>query len=343
MDQKVSIIILNWNGWKDTIECLESLYQINYHQYDIILVDNGSKDDSIKKIEDYCNGKIIVKSNFFKYKKENKPIKIIKLSFKDQKYFFKDVYDNKGLPSDRKIFLIENELNYGFPEGNNIGIRFSLKTLNPDYILLLNNDTVVDADFLKELVNFAEEKPDGGYFGPKVYYYDDKNLIQFTGGGKIDFKKGVARALFSNEYDQGQHDQTYVAEFIGGSCLLCKREVIEEIGLLDKKLFLMWEEIDFGLRGLKKGYKSYYVYKAKIWHKEGISAGTRTSLYYGTRNTFYFLKKNATKVQYYSFLIYFFGIRFWIITLVYLIYRHDPQSYLYFLKAIPDGIKMAVN
>ena len=147
MDPKVSIIILNWNGWQDTIECLESLFQINYPNYDIVLVDNASKDNSIKKIEDYCNGNIKVKSNFFRYKKENKPIKIINLTFKDQQYFFKDEYDIKGLPSQRKIFLIENQLNYGFAEGNNIGIRFSLKTLSPDYLLLLNNDTVVDVTF----------------------------------------------------------------------------------------------------------------------------------------------------------------------------------------------------
>jgi len=77
MKPKVSIIILNWNGWKDTIECLESVYQITYPNYNVIVVDNGSEDESIEKIREYCKGKIKVESKFFEYNLGNKPIKII--------------------------------------------------------------------------------------------------------------------------------------------------------------------------------------------------------------------------------------------------------------------------
>ena len=72
----VSVIILNWNGWKDTLECLESLYQIKYPNYKVILVDNYSQDQSLKKIRQYCRGQIPVETKFFKYQKHNKPIKI---------------------------------------------------------------------------------------------------------------------------------------------------------------------------------------------------------------------------------------------------------------------------
>ncbi|GFP33386.1 rhamnosyltransferase [Candidatus Hakubella thermalkaliphila] len=83
MNPKVSIIILNWNGWKDTIECLESLYQITYTNYDVIVVDNGSEDDSIEKIKGYCEGKIEVESKFFEYSGENKPIEIVEYTRTD--------------------------------------------------------------------------------------------------------------------------------------------------------------------------------------------------------------------------------------------------------------------
>ena len=73
----VTIIILNWNGWKDTIECLESLYQINYPNYNVILVDNASSDESLKKIKEYAEGKIKVESNFFNYNSDNKPLEIV--------------------------------------------------------------------------------------------------------------------------------------------------------------------------------------------------------------------------------------------------------------------------
>jgi GT2 family glycosyltransferase len=75
MNPKVSVIILNWNGWEDTIECLESLYQIDYPNYDVVLIDNDSKDDSIQRIRDYSEGKIKPKSKFYTYNPNNKPIK----------------------------------------------------------------------------------------------------------------------------------------------------------------------------------------------------------------------------------------------------------------------------
>ena len=76
-NSRVSIIILNWNGWKDTIECLESLYQINYSNFDVIVVDNDSHDESLEKIRNYASGNINIKSEFFEYNYSNKPIKIL--------------------------------------------------------------------------------------------------------------------------------------------------------------------------------------------------------------------------------------------------------------------------
>ena len=73
----VVIIILNWNGWQETIECLESLYQLNYSNYEVIVVDNNSTDESIKKITEYCNGEIKINSPFFRYDPSNKPIKVL--------------------------------------------------------------------------------------------------------------------------------------------------------------------------------------------------------------------------------------------------------------------------
>ena len=144
MNPKVSIIILNWNGWRDTIECLESLYQITYPNYDVIIVDNGSEDGSIQKIKEYAESKIKVESKFFEYSSENKPIKIIEYTREEAEAGGGKEKEITDLPSNKKMIIIKNEKNYGFAEGNNIAMRYALKALNPDYILLLNNDTVVD-------------------------------------------------------------------------------------------------------------------------------------------------------------------------------------------------------
>src|SRR4030042_5210130 len=111
MTPKVSIIILNWNGWRDTIECLESLYRITYLNYDVIIIDNGSTDESIKKIKEYAQGKIKVDSKFFEYSIMNKPITIIE-------YIPEDLFTGDGKKeinnnqSYRKMILIKNDKNY---------------------------------------------------------------------------------------------------------------------------------------------------------------------------------------------------------------------------------------
>ena len=126
--KNVVIIILNWNGWQDTIECLESIYQNDYSNYKVIVVDNDSNDESINKIKEYCNGKIKIKSSFFRYNPSNKPIKV--LETESNEHFKENIIKS----SSRKLILIKNDKNAGYAEGNNIGIRYALNYLNSDYI-----------------------------------------------------------------------------------------------------------------------------------------------------------------------------------------------------------------
>ncbi len=314
---RVSIIILNWNGWRDTIECLESLYQITYPNYEVIVVDNGSKDNSAEKIKEYCEGKTKVKSKFFEYDPNNKPIYILEYAreqaeeggdFKREKYFSK-------YPSNRKLRLILNEKNYGFAEGNNIGIRYALKALNPDYILLLNNDTVVDPEFLMELVNVAESDPKIGFAGPKTYYYDfngRRDVINFA-GGKLSMWKGKPYHIGMNEVDVGQYDEIREVDYVEGSCILVSKNVINRIGLLSTDYPLYWEENDWCIRGQKANFKSVYVPDAKIWHKTASSIKKELSglaICYMTQSRFIFMKKYASTANIMTFLLYFI-FQFW--------------------------------
>lgn len=296
----VAIVLLNWNGWEDTIECLESLYQINYSNYRVILVDNNSSNESILKIKDYCNGQIKVKSEFFEYNKDNKPIKLKEYSKEES-----ESRTDKDLTRNHLI-LIKNDRNYGFAEGNNIGIKYALKNLNADYILLLNNDTVVDKDFLDELVNTGEKKEDIGIIGPKIYYYSEPHKIWCI-GGKIDWKFARGLHVGTNEVDKGQYNRTEEFDYVSGSAFLIKRKVIDKIGLMDKKFFLYFEETDLALRASKNGYKSIYAPEAKIWHKVSKSGGGLSKpigLYYITRNRWLFMKKWAKESDYAFFVVY---------------------------------------
>jgi len=299
MDPKVSIIILNWNGLDDTIECLDSLKKIAYPDYDVVVVDNGSKGNDIEAL---------------------------KMRFGDY------------------IKIIENDRNYGFAEGNNIGIRYALDNLDPDYILLLNNDTIVDPEFLTELVNAAESDPLIGIVAPKIYWYDEPNTVQ-SAGGTINWWTGALSLIGVGEVDKGQFDHVKDVDWVIGGGLLMKRQVLERIGLLYRPYFAYFEEADWCTQCKKAGYRVVYVPKAKVWHKTARATGRVSGLrlYYMTRNRFLFMKRNATGLQFSCFLARFFLRDVAFTTISMLALQRDLKSLAKFYKGICAGISLSLR
>ncbi|MBP1945598.1 glycosyltransferase family 2 protein [Methanobacterium petrolearium] len=339
MNLKLSIIILNWNGWQDTIECLESVFQNNHPNYNVIVVDNDSNDESVQKIKEYCNGKIKIKSTFFRYDPNNKPLEILETE-PDNNFQRKKIVES----SSPTLFLIKNNKNEGFAEGNNIGIRYALNNLNPDYILLLNNDTVVDKEFLVQMLKISENNDKIGITGPKIYYYDEPNRIWFA-KGKISWKFCRGLNTGHNEIDVGQHDHVTEVEYVSGCAFLIKKEVVDKIGLFDKRFFLYFEEIDLALKASKIGYKSFFVPGGKIWHKVSRSGGGikgKVGLYYITRNRWLFMKKWAKKTDFLFFVIYqTIGAIIFPISLS--IYYKNPKLFLAYYRGIYDGLTTIIN
>lgn len=297
MYPKVSIILLNWNGKEDTLECLESIRQIDYPNYEIILVDNGSTDGSVE--------------------------------------FFRDKYP--------EIEIIQNEENLGFAEGNNVGIS-NIIARGTDYILLQNNDTVVDPRFLTELVQVIESDNTIGVVGPTVYYYGSPNKIQ-SAGAKIWWCIGRSRHLRKNRFDKGDLGEIREVDYIPGCSLLAKSELFSKVGYLNENYFAYWEESDWCIRVKKAGYNILYVPPAKVWHKGGSTSGKISGFgeYHMTRNMFWFMKQNATKKQYISFLLFFFGLQLWFSVINYIIFHQNVSVFVSFLKGIGDGLKKEGN
>lgn len=283
---KVAIIILNWNGWEDTIECLESLNNIEYPDYDVIVVDNDSKNDSIKKMKEYCQGNIKVESDFVSYSPENKPIKVIEYTREESENVLTD-QELMGLPSDKRFTLIKSETNSGFPEGCNIGMRYALNQ-GFEYILLLNNDTVVDREFLKELVDVAVTDGQIGILGSKIYYYNYPNILQ-AAGGRIRWNLGII-STYDGE-DKGQYDEISERDYVYGTSLLLKKEVIDKISFMDPTFFFGVEEYDYCNKAIKAGFKVVYVPKSKVWHKVGASSKNLSDY----PETYELIKKTAGK------------------------------------------------
>lgn len=293
----VSIVILNWNGWKDTIECLESLSQINYTNQRIVIVDNGSQDESVARIKEYAQGKKKLKSkvinnNHINSKTIKSPMGIVEYTLNEVKRG--ELTDKLKSESINHVILIKSGRNYGFAEGNNIGIHFALKNLDPNYILLLNNDTIVDSDFLDVMVKFAETDKEIGIIGPKVYYYDKPDVIN-SAGVKLNWWLGVGNNIGIKEVDNGQFDDILELDSLIGACLLINSSIFERVGFMDGRFFLLLEETDFCFRARKNGFKVIFFPKSKIYHKEGFSGKLNPlSLYYRSRNRIFLIRKHQS-------------------------------------------------
>lgn len=255
---KVAIIVLNWNGWQDTIECLESLYQITYPNYEVIVVDNGSKDESIQEIREYCEGNIQVKSKFFEYNSRNKPITIIEYT----RIHAEDEMEGTkidDISSNKKLILIKNEKNYGFAEGNNIGFRYAINN-DARYLLALNNDTVVANDFLEYMVEVFEIDDRIGIIGPTIFYYDEPNWIS-SRGLKINWWTARIKQI------KDTSSEIVNVDCVSGCAMIISNKLLNEISLFDIRFPFGSEDYEFCTRAVRNGYKVIYVPNSKIWHK----------------------------------------------------------------------------
>ena len=248
----LSIVVLTWNNFSDTSECLQSLRQLNHPRYNVVLVDNGSTDGSIERLQ---------------------------ASFPE-------------------VDIIKNDGNLGYTGGNNIGIKYAL-TNGAKYILILNNDTIVDRNLAAELLAISLAHNDVGVLGCVNYYYDNREKIQFS-GGTIDWRTGDVIDTTRHKIDQGLFESLREVDTVAGSCLFIPATVIKTVGFFDDRYFLTFEESDLCCRVKKAGYKVYTCMSAKIWHKVSVSGhavkqGTNILKYYAARNRFLFLTKNSPK------------------------------------------------
>lgn len=263
--QRAYVIILNYNGKDDTLDCLKSLQSVFLPQdvkLEILVVDNASKDESVAFI-------------------------------KSQKLQLK---------------LIENKENLGFAGGNNVGIRDALEH-GADYVLILNNDTVVDKNLIVELLKVATTDEEIGILAPKIYFahgfefykdrYNKKDLgkVFWYAGGETDWKNVISHHRGVDEIDNGQYDTVEETSFASGCCLMITKEALNKVGFFDEKYFLYYEDSDLCERAKKAGFKIIYAPAAIIWHKNAGSAGgsgSKLQDYYITRNRLLFGMRHAS-------------------------------------------------
>lgn len=235
------------------------------------------------------------------------------------------------------IKLIKSKKNLGFAGGNNLGIKHCLGK----YILLLNNDTEVDENFLEPLVSKLENDKSVGAVSPKVYYYNT-NIVQFAGSNAINQITGRGGFIGEKQIDEGQFDEDARCNHTHGAAMLFPRSIVQELGLMSDIYFLYYEELDFCEKIKRAGYQMWYISNSKIYHKESMSVGKISNLktYYQTRNRILFMKRNVSNVHFLLFCVYFTLISFPVNIIKYII-KFDWQSLRAYLKGIKWNFKFS--
>jgi len=247
----VYIIVVNWNLKEVTLECLDSLHQLKYGNFRIVVVDNHSEDDSIKVINERFPG-------------------------------VEQIYHNK---------------NRGSTAGYNSGFQHALRA-KADFVMLINNDTVIEPDALDYLVE-ACQKTGVGMVSPLIFYADAPDKIWSAGA--------MLNRLTMNLRENRKHipKETVRRDFLTSCALVVKQEVLERVGLMDEDFFVYAEERDYCYRVRKAGYQLLLVPQAKVWHKVSLSSGGGDSpneRYWMAKNILLFYKKHAAWWQWFFIL-----------------------------------------
>jgi GT2 family glycosyltransferase len=242
----IACVIVNWNGWRDTVACLGSLRSLEYSNLFTVVVDNGSSDASICRI--------------------------------------REAYP--------EVCLIENGRNAGFAGGNNAGIREAM-CHNAEYIWLLNNDTEPAPGVLREMVSMAEADPELGAVGSVLFYSSAPQTVQAWGGGWINLWYGHSRHATDPPKPSDKLD------YLTAASMLVRRKVFEQVGLMDDRFFLYWEDAELCYRLRRGGWKLGVAARGTVLHKVNASASKNrggAERYFTTSGIRFLLEYSATPV-----------------------------------------------
>jgi len=259
--KSVWILLLNWRNAPDTIACLDSIMAcVDSEISGVIICDNGSEDGSIEEFQNWQDNNK-VSSKHFKYDRAG----FIDLS--------KQANQGNGLP----VYIIDNGNNLGFAAGNNIGLEYLKGYEDFDYVFLLNNDTLVQDRTVSALVEEFSNDPKLGLCGSKVVYEHTRNKVQAYGGATFNKWFGRAVNIGSMQDSATNENKEQVVsklDYILGAAMMISKPCLMQVGNMEERYFLYYEEIDWAVRIKKANFSLGYAPKSVVYHKEGASIGS---------------------------------------------------------------------
>ncbi|WP_396590773.1 glycosyltransferase family 2 protein [Allomuricauda sp. R78024] len=201
-----------------------------------------------------------------------------------------------------EVNLIKSKENLGFAGGNNLGV----KKAKGDYLLFINNDTIVPKDFIEPLVETLQEDRTIGMVSPKIKFHWDPTLIQYAGYTPMSHWTIRNNSIGYHQKDDGDFDRAGETQSIHGAAMMVPKTVVEKVGMMTEIYFLYYEEHDWAEMVKRAGYKIYYQPKSHILHKESVSTGKFSPLktYYISRNRILFARRNFKPFQLFISLLF---------------------------------------
>lgn len=277
---RIYVVVLNWNGWRDTIECLESVFRLEGAAITAVVCDNASDDESVGQIEAWAKGEVgAQRSPMLPAEPVRKPLAFRRLSRSQA----------EREPSDGlALVLIDTGGNLGFAGGCNVGIRHALRDPRCSHVWLLNNDSVAAPDALARMLALLSSRPRVGLCGSQVCCYERPAMVQ-TFGGLLNRWFFTTHSL-ANGATAGALPEPAKVDYVPGASMLATRAFLENVGLMSEDYFLYFEEIDWAVRA--KGRFELAVCSASVvFHRGGASIGTPGDKgERGLRSEFYLLR-----------------------------------------------------
>ncbi|MDI6831878.1 MAG: glycosyltransferase family 2 protein [Actinomycetota bacterium] len=260
---RVAVVVLNYNSWEDTRECLGSVLSQRYPDLSLLVVDNGSRGGEAEKIDCWLEGAYGAREELTGEGGGE---------YRAFAYWDARRGGEGGDFRPGRAFLLASRENRGFARGNNMAIEFARDRLAPEFFMLLNNDVVLGPDCLLRLVDFAVRTSGAGSAQPRILSKGKEGVIDSL--GQAVFSSGRARDIGQGERDPGEVGAIEVF----GTCAaaaLYRADAMREAGLLDERFFITLEDVDLAWRLRLCGYSAWCVTAAVAYHGRGITGSRR--------------------------------------------------------------------